>query len=258
MMDADLHLADLALVAAQLGADAIRQAVRGGAVDVATKSNDSDFVTTADYAADAAVVAALTGARPDDAVLSEESGQRTGTSGVTWVVDPLDGTLNFVHGRDDYAVSVGAKRGEDYVAGAIVRPTSGAWVAGADGVARAATDTVGVTGRTDLGAAIFSMGFGGYDAQRVRMLDAVGELLPQVRDFRRCGSSACDLMDVALGRLDVYVGFGVNDWDVAGGIAAVRAAGGRAEWVETASGLPLLAAGTPGVFAPIAERAAKV
>lgn len=257
-MNDDKKLADLALVAAQLGADAIRAVLRSGAIDIDTKSNPSDFVTTADHAADDAIGATLLGARPDDALLSEESGHRAGTSGVTWVVDPLDGTLNFVHRREDYAVSVAAKRGDDYVAGALVRPTSGAWVAAGGGSIRARDTVPRVTGAAELSSVIFSLGLAGDDELRVRMLDVLGDLLPQVRDFRRSGSSACDLMSVALGQLDVYLGYGVNDWDVAAGIAAVRAAGGRAEWLQTASGLPLLAAGTPDVLDPIAERAAKV
>lgn len=257
-MNNDADLADLALVSAQLGADAIRSVLRSGDMDVSTKSNPSDFVTTADHAADGAIVGALTAARPDDAVLSEESSYRPGTSGVTWVIDPLDGTLNFVHRREEYAVSVGAKRGDDYVAGALVRPTSGAWIAAGDGQARARDGKPAVTGTTELSSVIFSVGLFGDDELRVRMLDVIADVLPQVRDFRRSGSSACDLMAVALGQLDVYVGFGVNDWDVAAGIAVVRAAGGVAEWFETASGLPLIAAGSPAVLDPIAERAAKV
>jgi len=116
----------------------------------------------------------------------------------------------------------------------------------------------GVTGTTDLKSVLFSIGMFGQDEIRTRMLDVIDDVLPQVRDFRRTGSSACDLMAVALGQLDVYLGYGVNSWDVAAGVAVVRAAGGRAEWVETESGVPLIVAGTPAVFEPIAERAAKV
>ncbi|MBO0830318.1 MAG: inositol monophosphatase, partial [Streptosporangiales bacterium] len=224
----------------------------------ATKSSDSDFVTAADLAADDAIARAITAARPDDAIKSEESGRRAGTSGITWVVDPLDGTMNFVHHRDEYAVSVGVEQDGDYVAGAIVRPTSGAWIAAGDGVVRAREGRPGVTGTTDPEAAMFSVGLAGDADMRARMLDMIGDLLPIARDFRRSGSSACELADLAMGRVDVYLGFGVKDWDVAAGIAVVRAAGGRAEWVETESGLPLLAAGTPAVFDQFVERAAKV
>lgn len=251
-------LGDIALVAAHLGADAIRAVVRSGELAVATKSSDSDFVTAADLAADDAITRALTAARPDDAIKSEESGRRTGTSGITWVVDPLDGTMNFVHRRDDYAVSVGVERDGEYVAGAIVRPTSGAWIAAGDGVVRARDANPRVTGTTDPGAAMFSVGLAGDAELRSRMLDAIGDLLPIARDFRRTGSSACELAALAMGQLDVYLGYGVHDWDVAAGIAVVRAAGGRAEWIETESGLPLLAAGTPAVFDEFVERAAKV
>lgn len=257
-MTATSALGDIALIAAQLGADAIRTVVRSGELAVATKSSNSDFVTAADLAADDAITRALTAARPDDAVKSEESGRRAGTSDVTWVVDPLDGTMNFVHRRDDYAVSVGVERDGDYVAGAIVRPTSGAWIAAGDGVVRARDGNPGVTGTTDAGAAMFSIGLAGDGDLRARLLDVIGDLVPIARDFRRTGSSACELMALAMGQLDVYLGYGVNDWDVAAGIAVVRAAGGRAEWTETESGLPLLVASTPAVFDQFAERAAKV
>lgn len=257
-MTATSALGDIALVAAQLGADAIRTVVRSGELAVATKSSDSDFVTAADLAADDAITGALTVARPGDAIKSEESGRRTGTSGVTWVVDPLDGTMNFVHRRDDYAVSVGVERDGAYVAGAIVRPTNGAWIAAGDGVVRARDGHPGVTGTTDPAAVMFSVGLAGDGELRARMLDVIGDLLPIARDFRRTGSSACELAALAMGQLDVYLGFGVHDWDVAAGIAVVRAAGGRAEWVETESGVSLLVAGTPAVFDQFAERAAKV
>lgn len=251
-------LADVALVAAQLGADAIRTVQRAGDLDISTKANPDDFVTAADHAADAAILRALLSARPGDAVLSEESGRRAGTSGVTWVVDPLDGTMNFVHRRDDYAVSVGAERDGDFVAGALVRPTTGDWIAGGEGVVTARDTVPGVTGTTAMSSAMFSIGLAGGEDLRVRIMEVLTDLLPQVRDFRRTGSSACDLMAVALGQLDVYLGYGVNDWDVAAGVAVVRAAGGVAGWIDTASGVRLIAAGSPAVLDPFVERAAKV
>lgn len=251
-------LADVALVAAQLGADAIRAVSRTGDLRVARKRDHRDLVTAADHAAEDAILAVLRTARPRDAVLCEESGAHPGSSGLTWVVDPLDGTLNYVHRRDDYAVSVGVERDGEYVAGAVVRPVTGGWVAGDDGGVRSNGRTPGVTGTTETAEAMFSVGFPAEEHLRFRVLDMVGDLLPDACDFRRAGSSACDLMGVALGQLDVYLGFGVYSWDVAAGVAVVRAAGGRAEWVETASGVPLLAAGTPAVLDHFAARAAKV
>ena len=248
----DRQLRDLALVAAQLGAQAILRELRDDRIGVDTKAPD-DFVTTADLAAEAAVLDAVRAARPDDAVLAEESGEHPGTTGVRWLVDPLDGTTNFVHGRRDYAVSVGVERDGEIVAGAVVRPRDGDWVAACDAEAVGRTSTPRVSSTCDLRASLVGVGLPSPRDQRRRVHAFLGDLTESIRDYRRGGSSACELFSVATGEQEGYLGFGVNLWDVAGGLAVVRAAGGRCHRVTTASGIEAFVAGTPDVADALAR-----
>jgi myo-inositol-1(or 4)-monophosphatase len=243
----DRDLCDLALVAAQAGSHAILRELRNGEVKVETKSHSADFVTTADKAAEAAILRIVRAARPRDAVLAEESGVHAGDSGVRWLVDPLDGTMNFVHRRRDYAVSVGVERDGRMVAGAIVRPADGEWAAAGGDEASSRDRVPRVSDTVDLSEALIGVGLPGPLDQRIRVHEFVGELILHARDYRRSGSSACELLSVALGAQEGYLGFGVNLWDVAAGIALVEAAGGSCQWVTSESGLETLVAGTPQV-----------
>lgn len=249
------ELADLALAAAQVGAHAILRELRGGDLRIRTKAHDSDFVTAADKAAERAILGVVRSARPRDAVLAEESGTHDGDSGIRWLVDPLDGTMNFVHGRRDYAVSVGVERAGTIVAGAIVRPVDGDWAAAGNGSASGRYGPPRVSGTTQLSEAIVGIGLPGPLDERMRVHGLIAELMRAGRDYRRTGSSACELLAMAAGEQDGYLGFGVNIWDVAAGIALVEAGGGVCEWLTTASGIGVLVAGTPGVIGDLVELA---
>lgn len=244
-LDGDLR--DLALAAAQAGAHAILRELRNGKVEVETKSHDADFVTTADKAAERAILRMVRAVRPKDAVLAEESGMHAGDSGVRWLVDPLDGTMNFVHRRHDYAVSVGVEQAGRMVAGAIVRPADGQWAAAGGDEAFARDMTPKVSATADLSDALVGIGLPSPMEHRERVHHFLGDLMHEARDYRRSGSSACELLTVALGGQEGYLGFGVNMWDVAAGIALVDAAGGTSQWVTTATGLEVLVSGTPQV-----------
>jgi myo-inositol-1(or 4)-monophosphatase len=241
-----------------------------------TKSSPADFVTAADLASEKAILAQLDRTRPDDEVLAEESGSRPGTTSWRWLIDPVDGTMNFVHGRRDHAVSVGVEpiedgptpAGQHAVAGAIALPATGEvfWGAGheafvddgtaAAGHAAADARPVRVSGCDRLANAIVGVGYPRGDDARADAHSWFGLLLGEIRDYRRLGSSACDLVNVANGTQDGYVAFGVLPWDVGGGFALVRAAGGQASWIRTASGRDVAVAGTDEVFAALAERVA--
>lgn len=251
----DGELGELALAAAQVGAHAIIRELRGGDLRIETKSHDADFVTAADKAAERAILGLVRSARPRDAVLAEESGVHEGDSGVRWLVDPLDGTLNFVHGRRDYAVSVGVERAGRIVAGAIVRPVDGDWAAAGNGSTSGRHGPPRVSATSELDQALVGIGLPGPYDQRIRVHGLVGELIRSARDYRRSGSSAVELLALASGEQDGYLGFGVNIWDVAAGIALVEAGGGVCEWVTTASGIDVLVAGTPGVIGDLVEMA---
>ncbi|WP_226344965.1 inositol monophosphatase family protein [Agilicoccus flavus] len=234
-------LAALEALAADLARSAGRLVVdeRPERLATSTKSSDSDVVTEMDARAEAYLVARLAAERPGDGVLGEERGTTSGDGPITWVLDPIDGTVNYLYGSPEFAVSVAAVVGDpsrdgawEPVAGAVAQPSTGvvfhasrgggAWREGPDG--RRALH-VGRTDRLDL--TLLGTGFG-YQAQRRReQAQVLLELLPVVRDIRRGGSAALDLCAVADGRLDAYYERGVNAWDIAAGWLVVTEAGGR-------------------------------
>jgi myo-inositol-1(or 4)-monophosphatase len=231
----------LAARAARAGADAIR-AVGCGTV-VATKGSVQNFVTDADLASEAAILAIIDAARPGDAVLAEESGERAGTSGVRWIIDPLDGTVNFARGSERFAVSVAAESGGQVVAATIHRPADDlALSLSRDGVI-ASAGTPGVADPVDVSAAVVSFAVP-YDATaRRRAYEVLAGVAPHVADLRNSGSTVCDLASVALGKLDGFIGFGQWPWDVAAGLRLVEAAGGANAVVRIDEWLDMLVAG---------------
>ncbi len=226
-------LAEVALRAARRGAEAIAREVAnaqsaGTDIDKRSKDGESDFVTSADLAAEREILATLASERPTDAVLAEESGEAVdGTSGYRWLVDPLDGTMNFVHHRTDYAVSVGVEEvGQAYpgdlsVAGAVLIPELGReFAASATGEVVTASLPLETSGVSVLRRAMVGVGYPRGDEPRALAHAWLGDLLPDVRDYRRMGSAACDLVSIATGSLDVYIAFGVQPWDVGAGFCS--------------------------------------
>jgi myo-inositol-1(or 4)-monophosphatase len=205
---------------------------RASAADrVDTKSSPVDVVTAVDTASEELIVGRLLAARPDDGVLGEEGADRVGTSGVRWVVDPIDGTVNFLYGLPAYAVSIAAEVDGAIVAGAVLNVGTGelfsARVGGGAFLAAPGADPVRLSGSApaSLEQALVATGFG-YDAERRRAQGAVvADLLPRVRDIRRFGSSALDLCAVAAGRVDAYYELGLNPWDHAAGALVAAEAG---------------------------------
>lgn len=202
-----------------------------GRVDVSsTKSSDTDIVTAIDEACERLIRSRIFAARPDDGFVGEEGDDIVGTSGVDWVVDPIDGTVNFVYGIPMYAVSIAARRGGEIVAGYVVNIASGAeWGAvGGAGSWRYEDD-----GRRMLTApavdtiahALVATGFNYVPAVRARQSAAMAQLIPQVRDIRRIGSAALDLCALAEGQVDAYVEQGLKPWDLAAGGLIAREAG---------------------------------
>ena len=262
----DADLAGVALRAARRGSEAIAREVTkarsaGTDIDKRSKDGDSDFVTAADLAAEREILAAIATERPMDAVLAEESGEAVeGTSGYRWLVDPLDGTMNFVHHRVDYAVSVGVESvGDDYpgersVAGAVLIPELGwEFAAAATGEVATASLPLQTSGVSVLSHAMVGVGYPRGVGPRALAHAWLGDLLPEVRDYRRMGSSACDLVSIATGSLDIYIAFGVQPWDVGAGFSLVRAAGGRAGWVQGSTGRQVAVATSADLFEQVRE-----
>ncbi|MFI7067514.1 inositol monophosphatase family protein [Kribbella sp. NPDC050124] len=241
-------LSDVAREAAAAGAGVIRErlAARSG-FGVDTKSAGHDLVTDVDRASEAAVLGVIRRRRPDDAVLGEETGEHPGTTGVRWLVDPLDGTTNFVHGRIDFAVAVAAQVEGQVVAAAIHRPMDDEWLVGGTAGISASSGEPSCSSTTELKDALIGIGFP-YDLQlRVHAHARIGELIPRIRDFRRSGSAACDFLAIATGRLDAFVGFGLAEWDYAAGRALVPAAGGVWHDFVGVGGKPSVIAGAKDV-----------
>jgi myo-inositol-1(or 4)-monophosphatase len=220
---------------------------RGGlerTLRIAEKTAAGDLVTEVDRAAERAIVEGILAERPDDAILGEEGTDRTGGSGVRWIIDPLDGTASYVRGYPGYAVSIGVEVGEwpsiGVVLDALGRRTEG--VVGRD--ARRDGRRIRPSDRTELHDAILATGFG-YDAEmrvfEARTLEAV---IGRVADVRRSGSAAMDLCSVACGEVDAYYELHLGPWDIAAGRVIVESAGGWFRQFEQSSG-EVLTVGAP-------------
>jgi myo-inositol-1(or 4)-monophosphatase len=262
------QLGDLALAAARAGSAAIAEVLRDGRLVVEQKTASYDVVTTADRASEEAILRCLRDARPDDAILAEETGAHDGTSAVQWLVDPLDGTLNFSYGRPDHAVSVAAKADGRVVAAAIVRPADGRWVAaGPEGVRRGQDEVPGlpvgharvasrpprVAGRSAEDAVV-SVGLPYDRALRAQVFALAAVLVGRLRAVRAVGSAACDLLSVASGEIDAFLACDLAPWDTAAGEVIVPAAGGTVVPFESPLGFAgQVFAGDPTVGQRLAE-----
>ncbi|GIT81540.1 inositol monophosphatase [Leifsonia sp. LS1] len=263
-MTSNAELRDIAVSIAKRAAAIVQQRRRDGVEIAASKSSVSDIVTRADREAEELIRGALSAARPADGFLGEESGAEAGTSGLTWVVDPIDGTVNYAYGIPDYAVSIAVVEGDPdpaswrTLAGAVVAPERGDVFAAALG--EGATLNGGplrVNGAVELPVALVGTGFS-YDAEtRMRQAEFVGRLIGEVRDIRRIGSAALDLCGLAAGRLDAYYERGLNPWDHAAGALVAREAGARVGGLDGGpEGRRLLLAAAPGLYEALEPRIA--
>jgi myo-inositol-1(or 4)-monophosphatase len=216
-------------------------ASRTGRVSVAaTKSSPTDVVTEMDRKAEDLIRSRILAARPADAILGEEGGQIGDAldAPVRWVIDPLDGTVNYLYGLHDWAVSIAAEVSGEIVAGAVFVPRrgelftavtgGGAWLSGTGGgtgTAGGGRSALRLSPGVSLEQALVGTGFGYRAARRKIQGQIVAALLPQVRDIRRGGSASVDLCSVAAGRLDAYYERGLNYWDYAAGALIAAEAG---------------------------------
>ncbi len=197
---------------------------------VGTKTSGGDFVSDADRASEAAVVEVIAGARPDDGFLGEEGADRESASGVRWVIDPLDGTANYLYGLDGWAVSVAAEgmEGEGWstLVGVVYHPVSGEMFTARRGAgARSNGIALEVNDPVARRSALVGTGFS-YDYEVRRSQGPLaGRMLLEVRDLRRIGAAALDLCLVAAGRLDAFYESDLQAWDYAAGALIAREAG---------------------------------
>lgn len=229
-----VQLAGDAIAIADCAAAAIRgQVAQLGDISdfVQTKSSPVDPVTVVDTEAERIIAEEIARRRPSDGIIGEEGSELVSVSGVTWIIDPIDGTVNFLYGIPHYAVSIAAAIDGQVVAGAVVNVATGRMYAAAVGAGAIAADEGGdwsvirVRYVQDLATALVATGFSYAAKRREEQAELLVRVLPQVRDIRRMGSAALDLCSVAEGKIDAYFERGLNSWDYAAGALIASEAG---------------------------------
>ena len=208
----DQELRRLAVELAEGAGKLLKDAVPSGQQ---SKSSPTDLVTDADLAAEQFIVERLRAERPDDSIIAEEGSLSEGTSGIRWVIDPLDGTINFVYGIPQWCVSIGIEG--NVRIGVIHDPNRSETFTD--------VDRFEPSRKTDLDDALVGTGFSYSADKRTRQAETLQRVLPNVRDIRRAGSCALDLAWVACGRFDAFYEEDTYHWDISAGIALIESAG---------------------------------
>jgi myo-inositol-1(or 4)-monophosphatase len=250
-----VELLDLAVgTAHEAGRMLIDKRPAAGPDVVETKSSPTDVVTQLDQAAERLIVDRIRAARPGDAFLGEEGGSSAGSSGVRWIIDPIDGTVNYLYDLPDWAVSIAAEVDGEVVAGVIEVPHRGETYTAVRGGGAVLHTTAGrrdlrCTTGVPLERALVATGFGYFSQRRAHQAEVLRGVLPRVRDIRRGGSACVDLCAVAGGRVDAFYERGNQEWDIAAGGLIVCEAGGRVEGLAGApAGPELTIAAAPDLF----------
>lgn len=248
-------LADLAWRAA-MEAGTFLRTQRPEDMTVETKSTPTDVVTSMDKAAEHLLHERLLGERPGDGLLAEEGAEQASETGIRWIVDPLDGTVNYLYRIPLWGVSIAAQDEDEgaVVVGVIVTPESGEGFIGIKG--RGAWRIIGDVGEqmhvrqcTDLGQAMVATGFGYHAERRQGQADVLRELITSVRDIRRTGCAVVDFTWLARGRTDAYYERGLNPWDVAAGELIAEEAGAVVQRLDDVPGA--FVAAVPGIAAAL-------
>jgi myo-inositol-1(or 4)-monophosphatase len=249
------RLLELALEAAGRAGALLRDGRPDDLGVAATKSSPIDVVTEMDIAAEKLITSFLARHRPDDGILGEEGTSSEGTSGIRWVIDPLDGTVNYLYGLPTWAVSVAVQQRGETLVGVVEAPMRReTYRAVRGGGAFVGERRLAVRPSPPLDQALVSTGFNYVSSVRTHQAAIAQRLIPRLRDIRRGGSAAIDLSDVAAGRLDGYYERGLHPWDYAAGDLIAREAGaltGGRPGEPAHDGLTVAA--SPGVFGPLQE-----
>lgn len=243
---------DLRSLCIDLAVSAASKAAEGRApraqLETETKSSLTDLVTEFDRAAENFIRERLSSQRPQDGIVGEEGLDVPNTSGLTWIIDPIDGTTNFVFGLPAWGCSVAVTQGNTILAGAVHLPVLRETYSAASGRGASINGAELISSQsTSLQTALVATGFA-YNSQRRSQQGAlVAKLLPQVRDIRRSGSAAYDLCCVAAGRVDAYYEHGLSIWDIAAGVLIAREAGATVEFTpeSAVTDITLVASATP-------------
>ncbi len=245
--------AELLALATEVASEAATLIVerRRGRITVAdTKSTDTDVVTAVDRESEELIRKRVLAVRPDDAFLGEEGEDVHGTSGVRWVVDPIDGTVNYLYDHPTYAVSIAVELHGVTVAGVVVNaPLRETFTATRGGGAFLDGAPIAVSGCTDLAKALVGTGFGYDPRRRAVQAEVVRAIIEKIRDIRRIGVGAVDLCYVACGRLDAAYERGLNPWDYGAGALIAAEAGARVGGLHGAPVSPeMTLVASPGIF----------
>lgn len=199
---------------------------RPSAFEISTKSSAIDIATQMDEAAERLIVERIGGARPGDAIVGEEGSKVLGSSGIRWVIDPLDGTVNYLYGLPGWCVSVAAKDEKGSLVGVVHAPTLGmTWQAERGGGAFLNGKKIKTSQVSRLDEALIATGFSYSREVRQGQAEAMRKLIPLCRDIRRLGAAAVDLCHLASGGVDAYFEVGLKEWDLAAGALIATEAG---------------------------------
>jgi myo-inositol-1(or 4)-monophosphatase len=236
-------------------AEHLRTGLERSDLDVTSKGTDTDLVTDVDRTGERLIVGLLHDARPDDGIVGEEGTQLTGRSGVDWIIDPLDGTTNFVYRHPGFSVSIAATVDGVPAIGVVADPMQhDLFSARQGGGAHRNGVPISCSPLAHLPHALVATGFAYDPAQRRQQAEVLTTVLPSVRDIRRMGGAAVDLCSVACGRVDAYYERGLQPWDMAAGVVIAVESGAR---VGDLRGGPPSAdcclAAPPALFEPLAQ-----
>lgn len=247
------EILDLAVDAARRAGALLLERFAAEPTGVRTKSTATDLVSDADTAAERVIVDTISRARPDDGWIAEEGTRSSSATGITWIADPLDGTVNYLFRIPVWCVSIAAEDPDGGLAAVVHDPNlMETFTATRGGGAFRNGEPIRVSERADLATALIATGFE-YDADlRAFQARVVADVIPRVRDIRRAGSAALDLTSVACGRVDGYYESSTERWDKAAGALLVQEAGGIVTELTNPTGeSPGVVAAAPGIHAAL-------
>ena len=246
----------------QLATDIARQAgslLIGGLLrsDLAmeVKSSPTDLVTEMDTAAEELIVGRLQQARPTDAIVGEEGTDHPGSSGVRWIIDPIDGTTNYVYGHPGFAVSIAAEVDGETLVGVVHNPLhEETFTAVRNRGAHRNGDPIATSTCTDMSQALVATGFSYDPERRHRQAGVLAAVIASIRDLRRMGAASTDLCSVACGRVDAYYERGLKPWDYAAGALIATEAGAMVTDLDGGRPSPEFTLATaPGLWQPLSQ-----
>ncbi|MEQ1701348.1 MAG: inositol monophosphatase family protein, partial [Ilumatobacteraceae bacterium] len=231
-----------------------------GVSAASTKSSATDMVTEFDKASEELIVGGILGSRADDGIVGEEGTDTPGTSGVDWLIDPIDGTTNFLYGLPGWAVSIAARTAAGTQVGVVYVPSvDELFTAVAGGGAFLNGGPISCSTTSDVSLALVASGFSYAAERRAQQAQRMAVLLPQVRDLRRLGAAAPDLCNLAAGRVDVYFEQWLGPWDLAAGELIAREAGCVTGSLDGGPVRPSsVLACNPALFAPVQQLIAEI